>query len=283
VLAAVLLVGLVLTVRDQGLAALRGRLALPAALLVGAVVFLLVTGLVRSGQSGPIAESVGIGPARARQSRYVYLSVAMALPALALAAHAIARRRRAFAIAVVAILLVGVPGNVRTLARYTNHSESDRDRFRADVLEAPRLPRAGELPAGTSPAAPKRFSGLTLGWLIASLPSDRIPAPPHLTDAEIGSQTLRLALRPASHPATRNCRTLSQPAEFVLGARELVTLKSGLALIAYVAPDGTVSLPEPFQPETLRAIVDSFRLRVQPLGGAPIVVCAMFERGKAAS
>ena len=280
VVAAVLVVGLGWTFRDVGFGALRGRLALPAALLVGAVVFLLVTGLVRSGQAGPIAESVSTGPARARESRYVYLSVAMALPALALAADAIARRRRSFAIAVVVILLVGVPGNVRKLASYTSHSESDRAKFRAAVLEAPRLPLAGGLPLGTSPAAPKRFSGLTLGWLIASLPSGRIPAPPHLTEAEIGSQTLRLALRAATRPATRNCRTFTEPTEIVLGARELVTLKSGLALIEYVAPDGTVSLPDPFQPETLRAIVNSFRLRVQPLGGAPIVVCTMFESFK---
>jgi hypothetical protein len=282
VLAVVLLVGLAWTFRDLGLDGLRGRLALPAALLVGAVVFLLVTGLVRSGQAGPIAESVSTGPGRARQSRYVYLSVAMALPALALAADAIARRGRRFAIPVVVILLIGVPGNVRELARYTNHSETDREKFRAAVLEAPRLPLAGELPAGTSPAAPKRFSGLTLGWLIASLPSGRIPAPPHLTGAEIGAQTLRLALRPAMHPATRNCRTFTEPGEVVLDARELVTLKSGLALIEYVAPDGTLSAPDPFQPESLRAIVDSFRLRIQPLGGAPIVVCTMFESLKRA-
>jgi hypothetical protein len=256
---------------------LSGPLALPAALLIGAVVFLLVTGLVRSGQVGPIGESVNTGPARARESRYVYLSVALVLPALALAADAIARRRRVFAVAVVVILLAGVPGNVHKLSAYTNHSETDRDKFRAAVLEAPRLPRAGELPPDASPAAPKRFSGLTLGWLIASLPSGRIPAPPHLTGAEIGVQILRLALRPATHPATRSCRTTTEPVEILLGKRELVTLKSGLALIEYVAPDGTVSLPDPFQPETQRAIIDSLRVRVQPLGGAPIVVCNMFE------
>jgi hypothetical protein len=278
VLAAVLVLGLAWTFRDAGLRALRGRLALPAALLIGGVVFLLVTGLLRSGQVGPIAESVSTGPARARESRYVYPSVAMARPALALAADAIARRRRVFAVAVIVILLAGVPGNVRKLSSYTQHSESDRDKFRAAVLEAPRLPRARELPRDTSPAAPKRFSGLTLGWLIASLPSGRIPAPPHLTDAEIGVQMLRLALRPARHPATRNCRRSTDPVEVVLGKRELVTLKSGLGLIEYVAPDGTVSLPDPFQPKTLRAIVDSFRVRVQPLGGAPIVVCNMLEK-----
>jgi hypothetical protein len=277
VLAAVLVVGLAWMFRDAGLRALRGPLALPAALLIGAVAFLLVTGLVRSGQAGPIAESVSTGPARARESRYVYLSVAMVLPALALAIDAIARRRRVFAVAVVVVLLAGVPGNVRKLSAYTNHSRSDRDKFRVAVLEAPRLPRAHDLPTDASPAA-QRFSGLTLGWLIVSLPSGRIPAPPHLTDAEIGAQMLRLAFRPARHPATRNCRTTTEPVEIVLGRRELVTLKSGLALIEYVAPDGTVSLPEPFRPETLRAIVDSFRVRIQPLGGAPIVVCNMFER-----
>ena len=80
-LVAVMVIGLVLVLRSAGSVALRGRLAVPAALLVGAVVFLVVTGLARSGQSGPLANAIGVGPARARQSRYVYLIAAMLMPA----------------------------------------------------------------------------------------------------------------------------------------------------------------------------------------------------------
>jgi hypothetical protein len=271
--AIVMVTGLVWMLREVGLGALRARLALPAALLVGAIVFLLVAGLVRSGQAGPIATSAGVGPSRARQSRYVYLSVAMVLPALALAADAVARRRRQFAIAVVLILLVGFPDNARELATYTTHSKFDREKFRAAVLEAPRLPRALELPADTSPGTPKQFAGLTLGWLVESLPSGRIPKPPRQSEVDIASLTLRLAARPAKKPATRDCHTFTEPGELVIAELQRVTLKSGLALVAYVAPGGTVSEPLPFLPDTLRLTLGSFRMRFQPLGGAPIVVC----------
>ena len=121
-LVAVMVIGLVLVLRSAGSVALRGRLAVPAALLVGAVVFLVVTGLARSGQSGPLANAIGVGPACACQSRYVYLIAAMMMPALALAVDAIVRRRRRLAVLVVALLLVGVPGNVRQLATYTDQS-----------------------------------------------------------------------------------------------------------------------------------------------------------------
>jgi hypothetical protein len=278
VLAVVMLVGLALTLRETGLGALRGRLALPVALLAGAVVFLVVTGLLRSGQPGPIASSVSVGPGRARQSRYVYLIVAMALPALALAADALARRRRLFAIVVVGILLAGVPGNVNELATYTNQSLLDRETFRTAVLEAPRLPRAADFPRQTSPASPTRFAGLTLGWLIDSLPSGRIPAPHHVTDAEIATQTLHLALRPGKRPATYGCSTFHEPGEIVLREKQHVTLKSGLAVVAYVVDDGTVSSAMPFVPATFGAAIGPLRLRIEPIGGTTAVTCTITRR-----
>ncbi len=282
VLAVLMLVGLAWTLGEVGLGALCGRLALPAALLVGAVVFLLVSGLVRSGQSGAIASAVSVGPGRARQSRYVYLTVAMALPALALAADAVARRRRLFAIPVVMILLVGVPGNVRKLASYTDQSLLNRKDFRTAVLEAPRLPRAAELPPETSPAIPTRFAGLTLSWLIDSLPSGRIPEPRRLTATEIATQTMRLALRPGVDPATRGCRTFTAAGVIVLRARQRMTLKSGLATVAYVDPDGTVASPGPFAPVTLGAAIP-LRVRVEPLERTKIVVCTIITKPKDAS
>ncbi len=273
VLAALMLAGLVLTVRSAGLGALRGRLALPFALLLGAGVFLVVTGLVRSGQVGPIASAVSTGPGRARQSRYVYLIVALALPAFAVAADAVARRRRAFAVVVVAILLVGLPGNVHELSTFTNQSLVDRKHFRAAVLEAPRLPRAGEFPRATPPATPTRFAGLTLGWLIDSLPSGRIPAPHDVSKTDIANQTLRLALRPGKDPATAGCSTFTRPGEITLHAGQHMTLKSGLASVSYLDPNGTVSAVVPFAPATLSSAIDSLKLRVEPIGGTTIEVC----------
>jgi hypothetical protein len=273
-LAAMMILGLVVVYRSQGRRALRGRLAAPTALLAGAIVFLLVTGLARSGQPGPLANSVIAGPARARESRYVYLIAAMALPALALAVDAIVRARRRWAIPVVALLVAGIPGNVRHMATYTSRSSLDRRAFRTEVLEAPRLPRARELPRTSSPASPVRFGGLTLGWLLDSLPSGRIPAPRAVTDAEIATQTMHLALRSAVRPMVRGCRTMTSPGTVVLDNLQRVTLESGLATIAYLPPSGDPAPPEAFVPTTLRSVVDSLRLRITPLGDAAIVVCA---------
>ena len=273
-LAVLMLVGLVLTFREQGLRALRGRLALPAALFAGAAVFLLVTGFVRSGQPGPLANAVGVGPARARQSRYVYLIVAMALPALTLAADAVARRRRWLALPVVALLVVGVPGNVHELSTYTNQSAFDRSNFKTAVLEAPRLPLAREYPRQGPVALPTRFTGLTLGWLLDSVPSGRIPRPRHLTDGEIATLSMRLALRAAVQPVIHGCATRKTPGDVVLHRNERVTLKSGLARIAYVTPEGVVSSLQPFVPATIASVLKSFRMRIEPLGGTSIVVCS---------
>jgi hypothetical protein len=243
-------------------------------LLVGAIVFLVVTGLARSGQSGPLANAIGTGPARARQSRYVYLIAAMALPALALAVDAIVRARRRLAIPVVALLVVGVPGNVRELATYTNQSADDRQTFRTAVLEAPRLPLARELPRNSPPAPPRSFAGLTLGWLLDSLPSGRIPAPGDLTSAEIATQTLHLALRPGKVALASGCRSFTKPATVVLDSLQRITIESGSATIEYLPPSGDPSAPELFAPPTFKSFVDSLRLRIEPGGGAPIVVCA---------
>ncbi len=273
VLALMLIVGLTWVCRVQGLGALRTRLAVPAALLAGAIVFLFVTGMVRSGQPGPLANSIGVGPERARQSRYVYLIAAMVLPALALAADAVIRRWRPFAIPVAALFVAGIPGNVHQLATYTNLSSLDRQAFRTAVLEAPRLRLARELPPGLSPEPNMNFAGLTLGWLVHSLPSGRIPAPRHLTTAEIATQTLHLALRPATSPVKRNCRTFGKPGIVVLDTLDHVTLKSGSATITYLPPTGGAAPAELFVPTTFASVVDSLRLRITPLEGAPIVVC----------
>ena len=100
--------------------------AVPLALLIGAVLFLFLTGIVRSGQPALFIAQHNIGPGRARQSRYVYIVVAMALPALAIAADAIARRWRLLTIPIVVVLLAGLPGNIHDLRIYANESSVAR-------------------------------------------------------------------------------------------------------------------------------------------------------------
>lgn len=273
-LVALLIVGSVGAYRARGASALRSRLAVPAALLVGAVIFLLMTGVFRSGQPGPITNAIGVGPERARESRYVYIVAALALPALALAAEAVIRRWRLLAVPVVVLFLAGVPGNIRQLERYTNQSIVDRRRFRTAVLEAPRLPLARVLPAALPPAPPSNFEGLTLGWLVRSLPSGRIPKPGYVSGTYIANQTLRLAFRDdIKFPQTANCRRLHRPTVMEFRLLQRVTLKSGEATISYLPAAGAPSDDAPFVPTTLVAVADKVRLRITPISADAPVVC----------
>ncbi len=272
-LAAVLVAGLVVAIRRSGAGAWRASLAAPLALLAGAFLFLLVTGLVRSGQAGALAAAHGTGPERARQSRYVYLVAALALPALAIAADAIARRWRVLTIPIVFLLLLGLPGNIHDLHTYANLSSRDRAVFRREVLIAPRLPLASRLPRTTKPAPTASFSGLSLGWLVDSLPSGRIPSPRNVSPVERATLELDLALQHAFVPTHVNCRTLGDAERLVLPAFHKLTLRSGTASIVYTPSAGGRSAPVQFQPRTSYiAAAGPLALEIEP-GQRPARLC----------
>jgi hypothetical protein len=97
----VLVAGLALALSQHPWTRLRGELALPLALLVGSLVFAVLTAIGRwpAGENG------------ARAGRFVYLSSALLVPALAVAAQAIARRWRVVTPALAVLFLVAVPAN----------------------------------------------------------------------------------------------------------------------------------------------------------------------------
>jgi hypothetical protein len=88
---------------------LRQRAAVPAAMLVGAVVFFVISGIGRASL---------YGAQFARSGRYLHIAAALSLPAVAVAANAVAQRWRLLAPAVVVLLLIGMPGNVHQIADY---------------------------------------------------------------------------------------------------------------------------------------------------------------------
>ncbi len=243
VLVAVALVGFWLAVRRDGIRQLRGKYAIPLALLIGAGVFLLFTGVLRAGQPAAFAAQHDIGPQRARESRYVYTVVFMALPALAIAADAIARRWRLMTIPIVALLLAGLPGNIHDLRVYTNESTLARARDRTLILTAPRLPLAKQLPANVTPAP---FKGLSLGWLVASLPSGRIPPPDHRTPKGDATLTLALGVGRTYKPNNAACKPLDYIVERKLHLYEKLTLSKGAAWFRYITPDGVASRRSPW-------------------------------------
>jgi hypothetical protein len=239
-LAAILVVGSVLGVTGAG-GALRDRFAEPLALLAGAAIFLVITGY---GRAGKLLFNGGGGPENARASRYVYLVAAMALPALAVAADSIIRRWRLLTPLVVLAVLLGLPGNLRKLSDF-HQGAAARDAARTYILAAPRLPPAASLPRSIQPDA-FHAPGLTLGWLIDGVRSDRVPPPEPMSAKDRTTEILRLALRPTTAGRTGSCAAIRGPTQLVLRRGEAVSVARGTVEVVYVPVSAARSRPVHF-------------------------------------
>jgi len=270
-LGALVIGGLILFYKQYGAATVRRRAAAPLALALGAVVFLVVTGVLRSGQGGGAFRQL-VGAEHARQSRYVYLVAAMLLPAIALASDAIIRRRRYAAGFVAVLLLAGLPGNLHRFSTYTNGPISATNKL--VILTAPRLPLATELPRTLHVSF--YGGGPTLGWLIDASRAGKLPAPPRSTTDAKATEAARLALRPVKTARLRHCTTIDRKVSRVLQRDDLLTVKAGTVEITYLAPDGGRSFPERFGRVTLRALAGPLKLVIAPSSrrGGPSVVCS---------
>jgi hypothetical protein len=110
---------------------------------------------------------------------------------VAVGADAVTRRWPLIAPVVLALLVIGVPGNVRAF-RDTRIKEAAYHRdARNLMLSFPRVPVARELPAWVRPIPEAEMNNITLGWLLDGVKSGRIPRPPPIsaeTRAAIGRQ-----------------------------------------------------------------------------------------------
>jgi hypothetical protein len=265
-LAAVLLVGLALRYATREGPAMRGRTAGPLALLVGAVVFLAATGLVRSGRAGLFynVKLFGLlGADRARLSRYVYVAAALTLPAIALAAQAIIRRWPRVTIAVLALLVVGIPSNVVQFGDSSYQPASLVTAVRRILLTAPRLPIARQLPRSLEPQ-PAVAPGVSIGWLLDNLPSGRIPSLGPLTRDQIATVTIGLALTTTSAGPPTSCRPLLRPAELVLRKGHALTVKAGAISVVYLPVGGGRSRPRQLSNTSELAHAGPLRLLLLP-------------------
>ncbi|MFL6241779.1 MAG: hypothetical protein ACJ73V_01985 [Acidimicrobiia bacterium] len=141
----------------------------PTALLIGALVFLVMSGLGRAGSAA--------GPDAARTSRYVYVTAALALPAVALTADAVARRWRWAGPIVLVLLIIGVPGNVKAFVDARDRDEAAHQQMRRLVLSLPRVPGAKEVPGWVHPDWGGPAWPITMNWLRDGVASGRIPDP----------------------------------------------------------------------------------------------------------
>ena len=267
-LAVLLVAGLVLAWRHDPWVRLRIRAAQPGALLVGALLFMVVTSL---GRAADLERSV-------TPSRYVYVVAALVLPALAVAVDSIAASIGTWGVVVPLVFLLAIPGNVRLAA--------DRDRVTAPIytnlrrliLATPHLPIGRRLPASEIPA--ELFTGpTTVGWLRANAAAGRVPSPGPLTPGQQADVTQQLLLQRAS-PFTlpTSCEQITRPAVVTPPADALV-LATGpnRATIAYLPTTG--ARPTPFTigsgtPSTgVRTVLRDLRVDVRPDRGATVLVC----------
>jgi hypothetical protein len=260
VLALVLTGGLFVLLRARGRSPL-GQYAVPIALLVGGLLFLILAGIQRSGQGGLVA-----GPERAREGRYVYLSAAMTLPALAVGADALIRRWRRLAYPVVAALLVGIPGNIVQFTK-PNHYFELAATTRGAMLLIPRLPLVDQLRHSREPipaVAFQRFGpeGLTFGWLVDSASSGRIPAPGPTSPVQLSTAVLRFFLAPTTTASQHRCVRAPKFSTRTLVRGQTLTVERSRVFVKYAPIGGTPSAAVPFEPSTVVALVGPMRLLI---------------------
>jgi hypothetical protein len=231
-LGVLLVVGLVLAWVPLDGAELRRRAAAPGALLLGLFVFLLSSGAWRVGFLGP--ESAGA-------SRYLHPGAALVLPALAVAADAVVRRWRPLMPVVLLVLVVGVPGNVRVLADYTQDQKQSQRAYRKMLLALPRIPAAREVPRTVRPDTSGFDSRkhVTIGWLLDGVASGRIPDAGHISPPLAAANTFRLSFQQTRTVSRRTaCRTISKPITRQLERGEAIGIRGWLLRVTSDADAG---------------------------------------------
>ncbi len=254
-LGVLLVVGLVFAWAPLDRDEFRRQAAAPGALLLGAIVFLVISGTGRAG---------AFGPDFARSGRYLHVVGALSLPAVAIAADAAVRRWKVLWPVVVAVLVIGVPGNLGDLANRERGSAQFELGTPSLVLALPRVARADEVPRNVHPLrlqAPE----VTIGWLRDGVESGRIPRPDRIDAPTAGAASLYLALEQSARPERREgCEELRRPVTRRLAKGESVQI-GGFGSVRVTELDsgrvrGTVRF-NPANGRTLTALTGPLDLR----------------------
>jgi hypothetical protein len=247
----------------------RVQLAAPLALLLGAVVFALVTGLGRGASPS--------GNAGASASRYLHIIAALSIPALAVASDAVIRRWRVAAPVMLVALLVGVPGNLVVAVRHGDANRATAAFYRPYILTLPRLPVARVLPTGIHPDI--YFDPvMTLGWLRAGVASGRIPPPPPtVTASERATWTLGMALQSTTQKAP-SCTVDALPTMVTVHVGDTLTVGGLSASVTLVESPHVQSAPRVlngYVPGATFLAYQDMVLQVTPSRGtSSITVCS---------
>ena len=276
-LGAVLIGGLALVMNAVGWRRLREQHATPVAMLLGAFVFFLITGVDRA----------GLGISFARSGRYLHIVAALVLPAIAVSVDAFARRSRMLGVVALAALLVGVPGNIGKAHDYVdNFLVRSQSPYRQMMLSVARSSLATEVPASLRPE-PGLAPSVSLKWLRAGIASGRIPTPPRpSTPVERRTNELRLSLMELDQASSLPCHTLVAPTVRTLAVGERIGLV-GTVLVVLLATDTRPSsvgvafgnaLLNPTRVHTLVAVAGPLTVRIAPSGRQGATLCTAAQQ-----
>ena len=149
--------GLVLAWRGQPSSRLRQVAAAPAALAVGAFLFVLITAFGR----------VGFAPGIERSTRYIYVVAVLLLPVVAVAADAVMRRWPAAIPVFLVALVASLVGNIQDFSNARAYSGEFLANYRNMMLAIPayRVCRSGAAgPASRTGVGSVRVDRLAPGW-----------------------------------------------------------------------------------------------------------------------
>lgn len=270
-LAILLIAGLAVAWLPLDRSTFRRTASLPLALLVGAVVLVTMIGAQRANLA------LLFGPELARSSRYMAMGTAMVLPALAVAAAAVIRRWVYTAPFVFALVLIGVPANIRAFDTrnllYGEASSAAQEAYLAGVAASP---LAREVPADTY-VDPNELTtaNLTTGFLVEANRTGRISPPIEVDQATQDRIAVRLSLSQSLRidvpPRTASCEQLTGPV-VVEPARGEQFVFGGPISVAMQRDDGTSTGPIFYSPTlggtTLTANVDGRTFTIRPGFGA---------------
>ena len=236
VLGGLIVGGLVLAWRGRPLAQLRKVAAAPAAMAVGAFVFVLVTASGR----------VGFSPGIERSTRYVHVFAVLLVPVVAIAADAVMRRWRAAVPVLAAFLVASLVGNVQDFSNERPYGGEFLAAYRTMMLAVPHTRFADQVPRDLRPErglAPY----VSMGWLLDGVRSGRIPTPDD-TPPEVQATTeLRVAMQETPGHEPNRCEAITAGTPVTLHAGSSLRLRGqGQLWVSYTDPSGTVGLV-PFQ------------------------------------
>lgn len=267
-LAVVLVAGLALAWVGLDRADLRRQASVPVALVLGAV---LVVGVAGS-------QRYALGEEFARSSRYLAMATALVLPALAVAIAAMVARWWFAAPLALVPLLAGIPGNV---AAFSEPEQANAVRYRAQqefLLGAVESPFFDEVGRDVLPYPGEGVHQVTVGFLVDSRATGKIPEPPPLDDKTREKIDTRLTLSQGAFGEVlpgAECRTLTEPLVIEPRAGDRFEIGSGVS-IARDLGDGSFSSATGYATtwtgRVLTAQVDGQRYRITPAGSAPSFV-----------